>query len=101
MYPAGESSHFDMEYYLKSHMPESIARLSVAEGFQGVSVERGVMGDAPGAPPTFVAMCIYTFDSIESFLAGFMPHAPFLQGDMTNYTDIKPIIQFNEVEILK
>jgi hypothetical protein len=30
-----------------------------------------------------------------------MPHAGELQGDMRNYTDIAPVIQFNEVLIAK
>ncbi len=28
-----------------------------------------------------------------------MPNAEVLQGDMPNYTDIEPVIQFNEVLI--
>ncbi|MBI1881062.1 MAG: EthD family reductase [Chloroflexi bacterium] len=46
----------------------------------------------PGSDPTYVALCHFLFDSVEDFLAAFNPHAGFLQGDMPNYTDIKPII---------
>jgi len=35
LYPAGESSRFDIDYYLNTHMPESIARLSAGDGFRG------------------------------------------------------------------
>lgn len=38
-----------------------------------------------------------TFDAVESFIAAFTPHAATLQGDMPNYTNIVPVIQFNEV----
>jgi len=30
-----------------------------------------------------------------------MPHAAMLQSDMPNYTDIAPVIQFNEVLMSK
>ena len=44
-------------------------------------------------------MCNYTFDSIEAFLAAFMPQAQILQGDIPNYTDIEPVIQFSEIKL--
>jgi len=47
------------------------------------------MGQTPGSGPAFVATCHYLFESIDAFVAAFMPHAPFLQGDMLNYTDIE------------
>lgn len=97
LYPAG--GRFDMQYYVETHMPRSIALLSAGQGYRGVSVERGLGGAAPGAAPAFVAMCHYLFDSVEDFVAAFTPHAAELQGDMPNYTDIEPVIQFNEVAI--
>jgi uncharacterized protein (TIGR02118 family) len=42
-------------------------------------------------------MCHLLFNSIEDFIAAFTPHAEVLQGDIANYTDIEPVIQFNEV----
>jgi uncharacterized protein (TIGR02118 family) len=80
-------------------MPSSIDLLSVHPGFERVSVERGLGGAEPGTDAAFVAMCHFPFDSIEDFMAAFMPHAARLQGDMPNYTDIKPVIQVNEVLI--
>ncbi len=44
-------------------------------------------------------MCHFPFTSPEDFLAAFLPHAEVLQGDMPNYTDIVPVIQFNELLI--
>jgi uncharacterized protein (TIGR02118 family) len=79
------------------HMPLSIRLLSAHHGFQGASVERGLNGTTPGSPPAFVAMCHFLFTSAEDFPAAFLPHAEVLQGDMPNYTDIGPVIQFNEL----
>ncbi len=50
---------FDMDYYLNTHMPRSIALLSQGKGYRGVSVERGLGGAAPGSAPAYVAMCHY------------------------------------------
>jgi uncharacterized protein (TIGR02118 family) len=98
-YPHTNGARFDMDYYLTKHMPVSIEKLSAGKGYRGVSVERGVSGAAPESDPAFVAMCQYVFDSAEDFLAAFNQHAELLQGDIPNYTDIQPVIQFSSVEI--
>ncbi|HEY1387593.1 MAG TPA: EthD family reductase [Ktedonobacterales bacterium] len=100
-YPNTPGARFDMDYYIQRHMPMSIEKLSVAKGFRGVSVERGVGGAQPGSPPTYIAVCHYLFDSAQEFLAAFQPHAELLQGDILNYTDIQTVIQFSEVAITK
>jgi uncharacterized protein (TIGR02118 family) len=101
LYPNTPGSRFDVSYYVETHMPMSIGLLSVHPGFKGVSVERGLGGAMPESPPAHIAMCHFLFTSIEDFLAAFMPHAAVLQSDMQNYTDIEPVIQFNEVLISK
>lgn len=101
IYPANNDGSFDFDYYLNSHMPMSIDRLSGKKGFHGVSVERGIKIEEPNIESSFHAMCHYYFDSIENFIAAFTPHAEELQGDIKNYTDIEPIIQINQVIISK
>src|SRR4051812_33745258 len=101
MYPNRDGSTFDQEFYINTHMPMSIERLSTHAGFKGVSVVRGMGDGRPGSEPAYVAMCQYLFDSLEDFLTAFNPHAAFLQGDMVNYTDIEPIIQISAVEIMR
>ena len=99
LYPHSASARFDFDYYTQRHMPRSIELLSAHPGFRAVSVERGVGGSEPGSAPAYAAACFYTFDTVDSFLAAFMPHAVELQSDIANYTDIQPQIQFNEVLI--
>ncbi|QDZ26766.1 EthD family reductase [Noviherbaspirillum sp. UKPF54] len=99
LYPNNKGSRFNIPYYVETHMPMSIKLLSAHPGFKGVSVEHGLGGAVPGSEPTFIAMCHFLFNSVEDFLAAFMPNAPVLQADMPNYTDIEPVIQFNEVLI--
>ena len=95
LYPNQKGSQFDMDYYIEKHMPQSICLLSAHPGFKGVSVEKGLEGAAPGAEPAYVAMCHFLFESVEAFMAAFLPHAPELQGDIPNYTDVTPVIQIN------
>lgn len=99
LYPNKPGARFDLPYYTDTHMPLSIKLLSAHPGFRSVSVERGLVGPLPGSPPAYVAMCHFEFDTAESFMAAFLPHAQVLQGDMPNYTDIEPVIQVNEVLI--
>ena len=99
LYPNREGARFDFSYYVRTHMPLSIDLLSAHRGFRSVSVERGIGGPQPGSPAAYVAMCHFTFASAEDFIEAFTPHAERLQGDMPNYTDLEPVIQFNEVLI--
>lgn len=101
LYPRKEGGEFNFDYYLNEHMPRSIELLSSAKGFRGVSVERGVDLAEPKVESSYVAMCHYYFDSLEDFMAAFGPHAEELQGDIPNYTNIEPIIQINEVDLVK
>ena len=99
LYPNTPRSPFDFKYYVEKHMPMSIRLLSAHPGFKGVSVEKGVAGAAPGSEPAYCAMCHFTFESAEAFVAAFTPHSETLQGDIPRYTDVIPVIQFNEVLI--
>jgi uncharacterized protein (TIGR02118 family) len=101
LYPNRQDGRFDFAYYTNAHMPMSIELLSAHPGFKGVSVERGVGGAGPDAAPTYVAICHFLFSSAEEFMAAFLPNAETLQRDMKNYTDIEPLIQFNEVLIFR
>ena len=99
LYPNNKGSRFDLRYYIDVHMPMSIELLSTHSGFKGVSVEHGLGGEIPGTDAAYVAMCHFLFNSLEDFMAAFIPNAAVLQGDMPNYTDVKPVIQVNEVLI--
>jgi uncharacterized protein (TIGR02118 family) len=99
MYPYAKGARFDVSYYVNTHMPMSIKLASAHPGFKGVSVERGVAGVMPGSDPAYVMMTHFTFTSVEDFWAATKPNAETLQNDMSNYTDIQPVMQFNEVLI--
>jgi uncharacterized protein (TIGR02118 family) len=97
MYPAREGARFDHAYYRDKHMPLVKARMG--EACRSYTVDRGLGGDAPGSPPTYVAMCHLFCDSVEAFQAGFGPHAREIMADIPNYTDIAPVVQMSEVVV--
>lgn len=99
LYPNTPGSRFDFDYYVQRHMPRAIDLLGAHPGYRGVSVERGLGGAAPGSPAAYAAMCHFEFNTVDDFVAAFMPNAPELQGDIPNYTDVAPTIQINEVVI--
>jgi uncharacterized protein (TIGR02118 family) len=97
LYPKTPTSHFDFDYYLKTHIP--MAQRLLGEALKGLSLDRGLMGTAPNSPPAFAVMLHLLFDSIDDFMAAFLPHAETLQGDVKNYTDVEAVIQFNAIEM--
>jgi len=97
LYPNHPDSRFDLDYSVETHMPMSIDLLGAHPSFKGVSVEQGLGGIVPGREAAYIVMCHFLFDSLENFMAAFTPHAAVLQGDMPNYTNIEPVIQFNDV----
>ena len=44
------------------------------------------------------ALWIYC-DSVDSFQAGFGPHAKEILADIPNYTDLSPVLQISEVVV--
>jgi uncharacterized protein (TIGR02118 family) len=99
LYPKIPGARFDTGYYLERHMPMSIDLLRSHPGYRSVSVEIAIGGAVPGTDAAFIAMCHYRFESIDAFVEAFTAHQERLQGDMAAYTNIEPVIQFNEVAI--
>ena len=91
LYPNATNSRFDIAYYCDSHMKMVADRLGAA--LRKIEVDHGISGPMPDAPAPFVAMGHLYFDSIETFQAAFAPHVAEFMADVTNYTDIEPVIQ--------
>jgi uncharacterized protein (TIGR02118 family) len=90
-------ARFDHAHYRDKHMPLVKARLGDACKYY--TVDKGLAGGAPGTSATYVGMCRIFCDSVESFQAGFGPHAQEIMADIPNYTDIPPVIQISEVVV--
>jgi uncharacterized protein (TIGR02118 family) len=95
LYAGGEGVTFDHDYYANVHIPMVAETL---EGtLRGVTVDRGVAGGAPGAPPPYLAMAHLAFDSLEDFQAAAGPLRERLGADAPNYTNATATVQISEV----
>jgi len=97
LYPASDTAKFNMDYYCTSHMPMVQGKLGGV--CKSISVEQGLAGGAPGAPPAYIAMGHLYFDSVADFQAAFAPHAETIMKDIPNYTNVQPVIQISEVKM--
>ncbi|HYD75187.1 EthD family reductase [Ramlibacter sp.] len=97
LYPYSEGMRFDHAYYRDKHMPMVAALLG--EACRGYTVDRGLAGGAPGAPPPFAAACSVFADSAEQLQAALAPHAAEIMGDISNYTDAKPVIWISDAVV--
>ena len=97
LYPATPGARFDVEYYVNIHMPMAARLLGPA--IKAISVEIGLHGPGPEDSAPFAAICGFTCGTVQDFVQAFMPVAGQLQGDIPNYTDIQPVIQFSEIRV--
>ena len=97
MYPHQPGARFYHDYYRDTHMPLAKARMGDACLYY--TVDKGLAGGTPGSAPTYVAMCHFFCDSVESFQAAFGPHTGEILADISNYTDLQPVMQISQVVI--
>jgi len=97
MYPNTAGARFDHAYYRDKHMP--LVKSSMGDACLFYTVDKGLAGGAPGEPAPYVGMCHIYSDSVETFQAGFGPHAKEILADIANYTDLAPVLQISEVVV--
>jgi uncharacterized protein (TIGR02118 family) len=95
MYPKGEGTTFNMDYYLNTHIP-LVAKL-LGDAIKGATVEEGLGGPVPNSPAAFAAMGNLYFDTLESFQGSFGPNAPEILADIPNFTNTQPTVQVSKV----
>jgi len=97
MYPYKAGARFDHNYYRDRHMP--LVKSRMGDKCLYYTVDKGVAGGSPDAPPTYLAMCHIFCDSAAAFQEGFGPHAEEILGDIPRYTDLSPVLQISEVVV--
>jgi uncharacterized protein (TIGR02118 family) len=88
---AGEK--LDIDYYVKTHIPLVQARWG-SLGLKGVQVLNGV--GSPGGPAPAILITLLDFESAQAFQTAVETHGEEVMGDVANFTDTKPSIQFND-----
>jgi len=94
MYPNTEGSRFDLDYYMKKHMP-LVASHGQDIGLQSYQVMRGT-GAPGGGKPAYHVMTNLTVSSLQAFQGGMETHGEEIMGDIPNFTDLRPVIQISE-----
>ena len=94
MYPNTEGSRFDLDYYMKKHMP-LVASRGQDIGLQSYQVMRGT-GAPGGGKPAYRVMTNLTVSSLQAFQSGMETHGAEIMGDIPNFTDLRPAIQISE-----
>ncbi len=95
LYPNGEGKTFDMDYYTNKHMP--LVATLLGDALKASTIEKGLGGAAPGSTAPFAGMGNMYFDSVQDFGKAFGPNAEKIMGDLSNFTNIEPVVQISEV----
>jgi len=91
LYPYKEDAKFDFDYYMQKHIP-------FANGLLGheFKVTKG-LASAQGGQPAFLCTARMEIGTTDEFLPVLIQHVEALQNDIPNYTNVEPIIQFEEL----
>jgi uncharacterized protein (TIGR02118 family) len=97
MYPNGPDKHFDMDYYINTHI--ALVKEQVGPALKQVTVDKGLSAGAPGSMAGYAAIARLLFDSLEDQVTYMAPHSADLNADIPNFTNISPSFQMSEVII--
>lgn len=93
LYPAGDGSTFDMEYYLGTHMP--LVGEHMGPHIASTLVTKGLAG-GPDTPAGYHAVATMTFADQAAMDAAMKSSGPVL-ADLPNFTDSKAQMLIGEV----
>ena len=89
MYPSGEGSTFDKDYYVSKHVPLAVKTWGLDPA--SAQIDLGVNGP-------YVAAVHFTFSSPEALQTALgAPGTADVMADVANYTSIAPVIQTSEI----
>ncbi|WP_316848292.1 EthD family reductase [Pedobacter psychrodurus] len=95
LYPNGEGKTFDMDYYIKKHMP--LMATFFGEGLKLIAIDKGIASGAPDKPVPFLAIGYLYFDKFSDYQKVLDLKATEIRADFKNYTNIQPVVQISEV----
>ncbi|GAA4445965.1 hypothetical protein GCM10023189_00570 [Nibrella saemangeumensis] len=95
LYPQHTDSHFDMRYYLDSHIPMVKERLTPL-GLVRVDVEEGMASGAPDSQTLYSMIGRLNFNSLEELHNALEAYGEELIRDMSNFTDVQPQMQISQ-----
>lgn len=95
MYPNQKGARFDINYYKTTHM-DLVKKHLQPFGLIKTDVEKGISGGGDQPAPYICIGNLY-FESRDGYDRGIAEAGPILRGDISNFTDTKPIRQISEI----
>lgn len=95
LYPKTADLKFDMGYYHATHM-KMVHDLWGTMGLHGARVLKGTPGP-DGSAPAYAVITLLEFESMAAFGKAAAAHGGAIMGDVPNFTNVTPILQFNEI----
>jgi len=92
IYPNKQGATFDFDYYLNRHIPW--ARTVTHD--RGTEIRRGISTPTGGQAP-YLCICRLWINSEEEFRTAMEKHGLELMADVSNFTNIQPVFQVDEV----
>lgn len=95
MYPSGADTTFDLDYYLKTHIPMVQSRWREF-GLSNVQVLKGTAaGD--GGQPAYQAIALLSFGSLGNYQTAAKAHGKEIRADIPKFTNTQPLVQISDV----
>jgi uncharacterized protein (TIGR02118 family) len=95
MYRLGPDNKFDLDYYMGKHIP-MVRTLWTSFGLKSVQVLKGAPSPT-GEAASFAYIAVLAFGSLDEFKAAGRAHGREVMGDVANFTDAQPTLQFNDI----
>lgn len=96
-YPNTPESKFNLEYYLHTHIPK-VESILKPLGLESVEADRGLGTSMPSDPLPFAVVEHLTFNNFEEMQTAMGEHGGELMTDVSNFTNVRPVVQINRVE---
>jgi uncharacterized protein (TIGR02118 family) len=94
-YPNGEGKTFDMDYYVKTHMP--LVKQLCGDAVKLIEIDKGIAAGTPDTPVPYLAIGYLYFESVEAYRTAMGPNRDKIRADIPKFTNITPVIQISEV----
>jgi len=96
LYPKNENSHFDMDYYLRTHAALIRERLNPL-GLIRVDLQEGIGGITPGTPAPYAMIGSLCFDTMDDLQRSLATHGEEIIADITRFTNVQPEMLITQV----
>jgi len=96
LYPNGEDKTFDMDYYIKKHMP-MVARF-LGENLKFYEIDKGIAGRTKTDKVPFLAIGYFYIYDVAEYNKAIGQNIDAIISDFKNYTNIQPVIQISEIK---